>query len=208
MMKKAFASFVAFFFCLLAAPLCFSEAGTPSIVTKTFISLPLKKATKSVVCVNRNFNDTQKFGNAFCAALDDYSFDCIVKLAEFVPKEAVVGYDYVWTFQVKSWKDKNLDDIPEYVRAVIYLYDRDFNLLVKSTVKISKSKDPQAPNCLELLVTEYLRSLFNDVIEVNQTETAEDKAKAREEKAKIKKEKKAKNEKPAENPEQNEEQAE
>lgn len=190
--RKFFAFFACFSLCLLAAPLCFSEAGTPSIVTKTFISLPLKKSTKSVVCVNRNFNDTQKFGTAFCAALDEYSFDCIVKLAEFVPKEAVVGYDYVWTFQVTGWKDKNLDDIPEYVRAVVYLYDRDFNLLLKSTVKISKSKDPQAPNCLELLVSEYLRSLFNDVIEVNQTESAEDKAKVREEKARSKKEKKDK----------------
>ena len=190
--RKVFAFFATISLCLLAAPLCFSEAGTPSIVTKTFISLPLKKSTKSVVCVNRNYNDTQKFGNAFCAALDEYSFDCIVKLAEFVPKEAVVGYDYVWTFQVKSWKDKNLDDIPEHVSAVIFLYDKDFNLLLKSNAKISKSKDPQAPNCLEFLVSEYLKSLFNDVIEVNQSEPAEDKAKAREEKAKSKKEKKNK----------------
>ena len=189
-MKKSVIAFATIFsLFLLAAPVCFSEAGTPSITTKTLISLPLKKSTKSVVCVNRNYNDTQKFGNAFCAALDEYSFDCIVKLAEFVPKEAVVGYDYVWTFQVKSWKDKNLDDIPEHVSAVIFLYDRDFNLLLKSNVSVSKSKDPQAPNCLETLVTEYLRGLFNDVIEVKQSEPAEGKAQVNEEESTNKKEK-------------------
>ena len=167
MMKKAFASFVAFIFCLLAAPAGFSETKPTSISTKPFISLPLRKSTKSVVCVNRNFNDTQKFGNAFCAGLDEYSFDCKIKLAEFVPKEDVVGYDYVWTFQVTNWKDKNLDDVPEKVKAVIYLYDKDFNLLAKSSVKASQPKDPQAPNCLELLVKEYLDSMFNDIVEVD-----------------------------------------
>ena len=126
MMKKFFASSVVFFVCLLAAPVCFSEPATDtapaskptpvSISTKASegFSLPLRKNTKSIVCVNRNFYDTQKFGNAFCAFLDEYSNDCRVLLAEFVPKEKVAYYDYVWTFQVKKWKDKNLDDIPEW----------------------------------------------------------------------------------------------
>ncbi|MBR5964710.1 MAG: hypothetical protein IK015_01135 [Treponema sp.] len=197
MMKKAFASITAFFICLLAAPGAFSETKPTSFSTKPFISLPLRKSTKSVVCVNRNFNDTQKFGNAFCAGLDEYSFDCKVKLAEFVPKEEVVGYDYVWTFQVTCWKDKNLDDVPEKVKAVIYLYDKDFNLLAKSSVRATQSKDPQDPNCLELLIKEYLDSMFNDIVEV-----APD---VPEEKAKPKKEKKAKKSAESQN---NEEQAE
>ncbi len=224
MSGKFFALF--FSLCLLAVPPCFSEAGKPLITTKTLIPLPLKKSTKSVVCVNRNFNDTQKFGNVFCAALDEYSFDCIVKLAEFVPKEAVVGYDYVWTFQVKKWTDKNLDDIPESVSAVVFLYDKDFNLLLKSSLKASKNKkDPQAANCLELLVKEYIDSLFNDIVEVKQPapakaenaespdENASEKKKAKEKPAKEKKEKpakkeKAKKEKPAKKAAANEEQAE
>lgn len=229
MSRKFFARILFFFLCLAAVPPCFSEAGKPLITTKTLIPLPLKKSTKSVVCVNRNFNDTQKFGNAFCAALDEYSFDCVVKLAEFVPKEAVVGYDYVWTFQVKKWTDKNLDGIPENVSAVVYLYDKDFNLLLKSSLKASNNKkDPQAPNCLELLVKEYINSLFNDIVEVKQSESAEAKdgaaenvasdkpakeKKAKEKPAKEKKEKpakkeKAKKEKPAKKAAADEEQTE
>ena len=137
MNKKFFASSVVFLVCLLAAPVCFSEPAsdtapaskpTPvSIFTKPsegFI-LPLSKNSKSIVCVNRNFNDTQKFGNAFCVFLDDYSSDCRVLLAEFVPKEKVSYYDYVWTFQVKKWKDKN-----EMLKG--------FRSIVPSNVTISK----------------------------------------------------------------------
>ena len=146
--------------------------------------------------MNRNFVDTQIFGNVLCAALDDYSFDCMVKLAEFIPKEAVVGYDYVWTFQVKSWKDKNLDDIPEKVSALVLVYDRDYNLLVKSNIKIRKSKDLQAPNCLDFLLQEYVKSLFTETSEIQKASSAKKEAKPKKEKpVKEKKEKKAKKEK-------------
>lgn len=181
MMKKFFASSVVFFVCLLAAPVCFSEPATDtapaskptpvSISTKASegFSLPLRKNTKSIVCVNRNFYDTQKFGNAFCAFLDEYSNDCRVLLAEFVPKEKVAYYDYVWTFQVKKWKDKNLDDIPESVSVLVLLYDKDFNLLLKSNLKASKNKkNPNAPNCLEALLKQYTDSLFNDIVQVSE----------------------------------------
>ena len=180
MMKKFFASSVVFFVCLLAAPACFSDAApTPvSISSKQsegFV-LPLRKNTKSIVCVNRNFYDTQKFGNAFCSFLDEYSSDCRVLLAEFVPKEKVAYYDYVWTFQVKKWKDKNLDDIPESVSVLVLLYDKDFNLLLKSNLKSSKNKkDPNAPNCLEALLAQYTDSLFNDIVQVSEEVPAKEK---------------------------------
>jgi hypothetical protein len=90
-------------------------------------------------------------------------------LAEFVPKEKVAYYDYVWTFQVKKWKDKNLDDIPESVSVLVLLYDKDFNLLLKSNLKASKNKkNPSAPNCLEALLTQYTDSLFNDIVQVSE----------------------------------------
>lgn len=179
MKTKIFAFFAVLWLSVLAAPSCFAlpdfvsqtlaffytKPGKPYVFNKTKIALPLKKSSKSVVCVNRNYYDTQKFGNALCSALDEYSFDCMVKLAEFIPKETVVGYDYVWTFQVTSWKDKNVDDVPEKVKALVLLYDRDYNLLLKSNVQIRKSKDPQAPNCLEFLTQEYVNSLFNEVVE-------------------------------------------
>ena len=175
MRTKFFAAFAFLALGLFASPAVFAAPGTPVISTKTNISLPLKKNSKSAVCVNRNFNDTQKFGDALCAALDDYSFDCMIKLAEFVPKSAVVGYDYVWSFQVIQWTDKNLDDVPEKVKALVLLYDRDFNLLLKSSLKISKSKDPSAPNCLDFLVGEYVKGLFNDIVEVVQDVPAKEK---------------------------------
>lgn len=180
MMKKFFASSVVFFVCLLAAPACFSDtAPTPvSISSKQSegFALPLRKNTKSIVCVNRNFYDTQKFGNAFCSFLDEYSSDCRVLLAEFVPKEKVAYYDYVWTFQVKKWKDKNLDDIPESVSVLVLLYDKDFNLLLKSNLKSSKNKkDPNAPNCLEALLAQYTDSLFNDIVQVSEEVPAKEK---------------------------------
>lgn len=214
MMKKFFASSVVFFVCLLAAPVCFSEPASDtapaSKPTPVYIStkpsegfiLPLSKNTKSIVCVNRNFNDTQKFGNAFCVFLDNYSSDCRVLLAEFVPKEKVSYYDYVWTFQVKKWKDKNLDDIPESVSALVLLYDKDFNLLLKSNLKASQNKkDPSAPNCLESLLKEYIDSLFNNVVQVEGDVPAVEKP-VKEKKAKAKKEK------PAKDSKKNEEQAE
>mgnify|MGYP007069863388 CR=1 FL=1 len=168
MKSKAFAIAAMIFTSVFAAP-CYAASGKPVISTKSNIELPLVKGKKSVVCVNRNFYDTQKFGNALCAALDGYSFDCIVKLAEFIPKEKVVGYDYVWTFQIKSWKDKNLDDIPEKISALVLIYDRDFNLLLKSNLKAKKSSDPQAPDCLDRLVNEYVKSLFEKVVEANES---------------------------------------
>lgn len=225
---KAFAFATIFTLSIFAAPSCFAvpdfvnrtlsffytKPGTPYCFTKSFTDLPFKNNSKSVVCVNRNFVDTQIFGNVLCAALDDYSFDCMVKLAEFIPKEAVVGYDYVWTFQVKSWKDKNLDDIPEKVSALVLVYDRDYNLLVKSNIKIRKSKDLQAPNCLDFLLQEYVKSLFTETSEIQKASSAKKEAKPKKEKpVKEKKEKKAKKEKaekeePVNGSEQNEEQAE
>lgn len=172
-MKNFFALTAAIFICLLAAPAGFSDAGKPSINTKPFISLPLTKSTKSIVCVNRNFTDTQKFGDALYNALGEYSSKRDIKLAEFVPKEAVAAYDYVWTFQVTSWKDKNHDDVPEKVKALVLVYDKDFKLLIKSTVKASQSKDPEAPNCLDFLLKEYLDSLYNDIVEVTNEKQAE-----------------------------------
>lgn len=207
-MKKTFVLLVCLALSFFAAPASFAlptflaqtlsvfyiSPGTPVIFTKTSegFSLPLKKNSKSIVCVNRNFDDTQDFGNAFCAALDEYSFDCMVKLAEFIPKEAVVGYDYVWTFQVKKWTDKNLDNIPESVSALVLLYDRDFNPLLKSSLKIRKNKkDPSAPNCLDLLVSEYAKSVFTDIVEVKPSSSdaakAEKKAKSKENKKNKKK---------------------
>ena len=205
----AFITFLALY--ILAAPSChavpaflektlaffYTVPGKPYYWTKSEIDLPLKKNSKSVVCVNRNFVDTQTFGNAFCAALDEYSFDCMVKLAEFIPKEAVVGYDYVWTFQVKGWKDKNLDGVPEKVRALVLLYDRDFKPLLKSSVKIRKSKDPQAPACLETLVKEYLNSVFNEVVEAKPSESEKSAAKSEKADKKAKKDKKKKDKKNA-----------
>ena len=207
MKRKFFALLVSFSLSLLAAPACFAlpvfvektlaffytVPGKPYYWTKSNVALPLKKNSKSVVCVNRNFDDTQEFGNALCSALDEYSFDCMIKLAEFVPKEAVVGYDYVWTFQVNSWKDKNLDSVPEKVNALVLLYDKDFNLLLKSNVKIRKSKDPQAPACLEVLVKEYLNSVFNEVVEVKPTDSEKKAAKSEKDGKKAKKDKKKKN---------------
>ncbi|MBQ9626479.1 MAG: hypothetical protein IJR40_04805 [Treponema sp.] len=207
-MKKTFVLLVCLALSFFAAPASFAlptflaqtlsvfyiSPGTPVIFTKTSegFSLPLKKNSKSIVCVNRNFDDTQDFGNAFCAALDEYSFDCMVKLAEFIPKEAVVGYDYVWTFQVKKWTDKNLDNIPESVSALVLLYDRDFKLLLKSSLKIRKNKkNPSAPNCLDLLVSEYAKSVFTDIVEVKPSSSdaakAEKKAKSKENKKNKKK---------------------
>jgi len=192
MKTKVFAFLTVFSLSILTAPACFA---IPAILEKTLtvfytvpgkayywtkadVDLPLKKNSKSVVCVNRNFDDTQKFGNVLCEALDEYSFDCMVKLAEFVPKEAVVGYDYVWTFQVDSWKDKNLDGVPEKVGASVLVYDKDFKLLLKTSMKIRKSKDPQAPACLEVLIKEYLNSVFNEVVETKQSEFEKSAAKA------------------------------
>ncbi len=214
MKRKFFALLVSLSLSLLTAPACFAlpeffaktlsvfyiSPGTPVIFTKVSdgVSLPLKKNSKSVVCVNRNFDDTQDFGNAFCAALDEYSFDCMVKLAEFVPKEEVVGYDYVWTFQVKGWKDKNLDNNPESVNALVLLYDRDFKLLLKSNLKIRKNKkDPSAPNCLDLLVSEYTKSVFNEIVEAKPDDSGKNAAKAEkaEKKAKEKENKKNKKKK-------------
>ncbi|MBQ3836553.1 MAG: hypothetical protein II814_05415 [Treponema sp.] len=207
-MKKTFVLLACLALSFFAAPASFAlptflaqtlsvfyiSPGTPVIFTKTSegFSLPLKKNSKSIVCVNRNFDDTQDFGNAFCAALDEYSFDCMVKLAEFIPKEAVVGYDYVWTFQVKKWTDKNLDNIPESVSALVLLYDRDFKLLLKSSLKIRKNKkNPSAPNCLDLLVSEYAKSVFTDIVEVKPSSSdatkAEKKAKSKENKKNKKK---------------------
>jgi len=88
-------------------------------------------------------------------------------LGEFVPKEAVVDFDYVWTFQVKSWTDKDHDDVPEKFSALVLLYDKNFNLLLKSNIKIKKSKDPTAGNCLELLIDEWLKSIYTDIVEVS-----------------------------------------
>ena len=192
---------------LFAAPAAFSapyflsifytKPGKPYYNTKAYIELPLKKSTKSIVCVNRNFNDTQKFGNALCEALEQYSFDCVVKLAEFVKKEEVVGYDYVWSFQVNKWKDKNRDGAPDKVNASILVYDRDFNKLLKSSVKIRKSKDLQAPSCLETLVKEYVNSIYNEVVEDKKADKpkAEKEAKAADKNAENKADKKAKKEK-------------
>lgn len=203
MKTKVFALLAIFSLSVFAAPSCFAlpeiaakalaffytKPGQPYIFTKAETALPLKKDSKSVICSNRNFYDTQKFGNALCAALDGYSFDCMVKLAEFVPKEEVVGYDYVWTFQVTSWKDKNLDDVPEKVKANVLLYDRDYKLLLKSSVQIRKSKDPQAPNCLEFLTQEYVKSLFTEVVEDLRNDS-DKKAKAAEKRAKKERDKK------------------
>ena len=206
-MKKTFALLACLTLSLFAAPASFSlptffeqalsvfyiPPGTPVIFTKASdgVSLPLKTNSKSVVCVNRNFDDTQDFGNAFCAALDEYSFDCMVKLAEFIPKETVVGYDYVWTFQVKKWTDKNLDNVPDSVSALVLLYDKDFKLLLKSNLKIRKNKkDPSAPNCLESLVSDYDKSVFTNVVEAEPSSS--DTAKA-DKKAKKDKKKKDKN---------------
>ena len=154
MKTKVFALSAIFSLSILAAPSCFAlpevigktlaffytTPGKPYIWTKSEINLPLQKNSKSAVCVNRNFVDTQAFGEAFCAALDEYSFDCMIKLAEFIPKETVVGYDYVWTFQVNSWKDKNLDGVPEKVGASILLYDRDFKKLLKAACEIASTR--------------------------------------------------------------------
>ncbi len=204
MKTRTFAFLTIFFLSVFAAPASFAlpdfvsktaavfytKAGKPYYWTKADVQLPLKKNSKSVVCVNRNFDDTQAFGNVLCAALDEYSFDCMVKLAEFVPKEAVVGYDYVWTFQVTSWKDKNLDGIPEKVGALILLYDKDFKQLLKSNVKIRKSNDPQAPACLEVLLKEYLNSVYNQVEQAKPTEAQKSAAKADKKEKKAKKSKK------------------
>ena len=102
---KAFAFATIFTLSIFASPSCFAvpdfvnrtlsffytKPGTPYCFTKSFTDLPFKNNSKSVVCVNRNFVDTQNLGNVLCAALDDYSFDCMGKLAEFIPKEVVVG---------------------------------------------------------------------------------------------------------------------
>ena len=212
MKTKVFAFLSIFSLSILAAPSCFAAPaflektlaffytvpGKAYYWTKSDVDLPLKKNSKSVVCVNRNFVDTQAFGDVFCQALDEYSFDCMIKLAEFIPKESVVGYDYVWTFQVNSWKDKNMDGVPEKVGAVIFAYDRDFKLLFKSTVKIRKAKDPQAPSCMETLAKEYLNSIFNEVVEVKQSEFAKSAGKSDKAEKKAKKDKKKKSEPAAE----------
>lgn len=216
MKTRTLAFLTVFSISIFAAPACFAgsafalftKPGKPYYSTKSKTTLPFNKNSKSVVCVNRNYDDTQEFGNALCKALDEYSFDCMVKLAEFIKKEEVVGYDYVWTFQVKKWKDKNHDSVPEKLKASILVYDKDFNKILKSSVKIRKSRDLQAPSCLEVLAKEYVESIFTNVPKEKKTAAPKEK-KAVEKKAKPAKEKKAKakKEKPAKKAKQNEKQA-
>lgn len=209
MKRKFCALFVSILLCLLAAPSAFAvpafvsdfiavfytSPGEPYYKTKAVIPLPLEKSKKAIVCVNHNFYDTIKFGAAFEKALKDYSSEVTVRNGEFVPKEDVADYDYVWTFQVNYWKDKNSDDVPEKVKALVLLYDKNFNRLLKSSVKIRKSKEPDAPNCLEALLKEYLNTVFNKVVEVNDDS-------ANNKKAKNKSKKKDKNNKEAETTEE------
>jgi hypothetical protein len=72
----------------------------------------------------------------------------------------------------------------------------------------------QAPNCLDFLLQEYVKSLFTETSEIQKASSAKKEAKPKKEKPeKEKKEKKAKKEKaekeePVNGSEQNEEQAE
>ena len=68
---------------------------------------------------------------------------------------------------MKKWKEKNHDYLPENVKAVIYIYDSSFNLLVTSKVSFKKQRKMEYSNYLEPLIEKYLLSVFE-----NQTESS------------------------------------
>lgn len=169
MRTRIFAFAAIFCISILTAPAVFAKSGQFVVQNKVSAgtSLPLQRGRAVAVGVNRNYNDTMDFGDELYGQVPRFASSSKLLQQEFIKREEVSDCDYVLTFEVKKWKEKNHDYLPENVKVVIYIYDSSFNLLVTSKVSFKKQRKMEYSNYLEPLIEKYLLSVFE-----NQTESS------------------------------------
>ena len=161
------AVFAVFFLCIMAAPAAFAKSGQPAVRTKAGITLPLQKGRAAAIGVNRNYSDAVSFGNELYRQMQAYAPSAKLIQQEFIKRDEVSDCQYVWTFEIKKWNDKDSDGLPESIKAAVYVYDSSFNLLASSKISFNKKRKMESSNYLEPLIETYLRSIFEEQTEPN-----------------------------------------